>query len=112
MDSTENSILERKQFFIDSIARFCDKCGTPYILDDINIVQNTGTTTIIHFSCHNCKAKNIATFISPLGVSQRVPVSTDLESEEIKKFITKKEITPEELLELHKSLKKSKKISV
>lgn len=106
MDSKNNTILKQKQFFIEVIAKFCDKCGTPYAIDDLNIVQNTGMTTIIHFSCHNCKAKHIATFVPSLGVSQRVPVNTDLGVNEIGKFASMSEISLQEILNLYTSLKK------
>ncbi len=102
-----NSTLEEKQFFIDSVSRFCDKCGTAYTPDDVNIVQNTGATTIIHFSCSNCKARHIATFIRTLGLSQRVPVNTDLAVDEIKKFSRMKEISLQEILNMYTLLKKN-----
>ncbi len=106
MDSKNNTILKQKQIFLEVVAKFCDKCGTPYAIDDLNIVQNTGMTTIIHFSCHNCKAKHIATFIPSLGVSQRVPVNTDLGAKEIGRFSNMDEISLQEILNLYTSLKK------
>ncbi len=112
MNSKDNNILEKKQFFLDSVAKFCDKCGTPYVLEDVNIIQNTGISVIIHFSCHSCKSKNIATFISPLGISNRVPVNTDLGVKEIQKFANKKEISLEEILDVYTFLKENSKVSV
>lgn len=107
MNSKNNSTQEEKQFFIDSISRFCDKCGTAYTPDDVNIFQNTSTTTIIHFSCSHCKAEHIATFIKSLGLSQRVPVNTDLNVDEIKKFAEMKEISLQEVLNMYTLLRKS-----
>lgn len=112
MNSNDNNTLEKKQFFLDSVAKFCDKCGTPYVLEDINIIQNTGILAIIHFSCHNCKSKNMATFVAPLGMSNRVPINTDLSVKEIKKFANKKEVSPEEILEIYMKLKKEAKVFV
>ena len=106
MDSTDTVTLQRKQFFIDSIARFCDKCGTPYTVDDLNIVQNTGMSTIIHFSCHNCKSKHIATLVSPLGITQRVPLNTDLEEVELQKFLPKRSFSNQDVLDVYEELKK------
>lgn len=111
MDSNNNT-SDKKQFFLDSVAKFCDKCGTLYLPEDVNIIQNTGVSAIIHFSCHNCKSKNIATFISPLGISNRVPVNTDLAVKEIKKFSNKKEVSLEDILEVYTYLKKNSKVSV
>lgn len=112
MDSTDSIILQRKQFFIESVARFCDKCGTPYTVDDLNIVQNTATSTIIHFSCRNCKSKHIATLVSPLGITQRVPISTDLDISELEKFAPQNEISSQELLDAYKDLKGSKSLII
>jgi RNase P subunit RPR2 len=112
MNSKDNNIFEKKQFFLDSVAKFCDKCGTPYVLEDVNIIQNTGVSVIIHFSCHSCKSKNIATFVSPLGISNRVPVNTDLTIKEIQKFANKNEVSLEDILEIYICLKENSKISV
>ena len=112
MNNNDNNTLEKKQFFLDSVAKFCDKCGTPYVIEDVNIIQNTGIMAIIHFSCHNCKSKNMATFVAPLGMSSRVPVNTDLSVKEIKKFASRKEVSPEEILELYTELKKQSKVFV
>ncbi|MGI5897900.1 MAG: hypothetical protein ACOX6Q_01935 [Candidatus Dojkabacteria bacterium] len=106
-NKNNNNTLEEKQFFIDSISRFCDKCGTAYTPDDVNIVQNTGATTIIHFSCSNCKARHIATFVRTLGLSQRVPLNTDLGVDEIKAFSEMEEISLQEILNMYTILKKS-----
>lgn len=112
MDSTDNIILQRKQFFIESIAKFCDKCGTPYTVDDINIVQNTGMSTIIHFSCHNCKSKHIANFVSPLGMTQRTPINTDLDSSELDKFMSKNGIKSQEILDVYENLEDNDSIRI
>ena len=88
----ENNLNERKEFFISTIAKFCDKCGNPYSRDDLEIIQDTNLSTIIHFSCSNCKSNNIATYIKPMGISNRMPINTDLEVEEISKFALMKRL--------------------
>ena len=112
MDRKDNNIQEKKQFFLDSVAKFCDKCGTAYNTDDVNIIQNSGVSVIIHFSCHNCKSRNIATYVPPLGMSNRVPINADLSVGEIKKFSSKREVTLEEILEVYTHLKKNSKVTV
>jgi hypothetical protein len=102
----------QKQYFIDTIAKFCDKCGKSYSINDVEIIQETPISSIIHFSCSNCKASHIATFIKPMGVSNRVPVNTDLEVEEIKKFASRKETSVDEILELYLYLKNKSKVKV
>lgn len=112
MDSKKDILLEKKQFFLDTVARFCDKCGTQYALEDVNIIQNTGVSSIIHFSCHNCKSKHIATLIVPLGISNRVSVNTDLDVREIKSFTQEKEISTQDILEIYTCLKNNPKVVV
>lgn len=112
METKKDILTEKKQFFIDTIAKFCDKCGTPYNLEDVNIIQNTGISSIIHFSCHNCKSKHIATFVAPLGISNRVTVNTDLSVKEIKKFSFEGQVTPQDILEIYTSLKANPKVVI
>lgn len=110
MDSKKDILIQKKQFFLDTVARFCDKCGTQYALEDVNIIQNTGVSSIIHFSCHNCKSKHIATLMIPLGISNRVSVNTDLDVKELKRFSEEKGITPQNILEVYTCLKENPKV--
>mgnify|MGYP002396986854 CR=1 FL=1 len=102
----------QKQFFIDTIAKFCDKCGSAYSVDDLELIQETPISSIIHFSCSNCKASHIATFLKPMGVSNRTPINTDLEVEEIKKFAKREETSTDEILKLYLYLKENQKVRV
>ena len=110
MDNKKDDLNDKKQFFIDTIARFCDKCGSPFVVEDVNILQRTGISSIIHFSCHNCKSKHIATLMIPLGISNRVSVNTDLDVKELKRFSEEKGITPQNILEVYTCLKENPKV--
>jgi len=112
MDNKKSDLIEKKQFFIDTIARFCDKCGTAYAVEDVNIVQNTGVSSIIHFSCRSCKSKHIATFVAPLGISSRVSVNTDLDVTEIRKFAMQRETSTQDILEIYTYLKNNPKVVI
>ncbi|MCC7289744.1 hypothetical protein IT417_00605 [bacterium] len=102
----KESLLDDKlKFYIDAIARFCDRCGTPYSTADVNIVQDSGMSAIIHFSCSNCKSRHIATFLKPIGVSSRTPINTDLSITEISQFANKASITSDDILDLYTTLK-------
>jgi hypothetical protein len=107
-----NNKKNQKQYFIDTIAKFCDKCGNPYSIEDLEIIQETPISSIIHFACSNCKASHIATFVKPIGVSNRVPVNTDLKVEEIKRFASREETSTEEILDLYLYLKGSTTVKV
>lgn len=94
----------KKQFFIDTIAKFCDKCGSEYSSKDVHIVQESNFSSIIHFSCPNCKSNHIATFIRPMGMSSRMPINSDLGVEEIAQFARKDKVTSDEVLEVYNML--------
>jgi hypothetical protein len=47
-----------------------------------------------------------------MGISNRTPVNTDLEVEEIKKFAKREETSPEEILKLYLYLKENSKVRV
>lgn len=107
-----NSNDEQKQVFLENVARYCDKCGKPYDINDVEILQQNNYSVIIHFSCKNCKARHLATFIKPLGVSSRMPVNTDLSIDEIADFASKRAISTNDVLDVHDTLKnKDVKIS-
>ena len=112
MDSKKDMLLQKKQFFLDTVARFCDKCGTQYALEDVNIIQNTGVSSIIHFSCHNCKSKHIATFISSMGMSNRMPINTDLDTDEIQKFAKREVVSLQNILDVYSQLKENPRITI
>jgi RNase P subunit RPR2 len=106
--NSNNSLLndDKLKFYIDAIARFCDRCGSPYTTSDVKIVQDSGMSAIIHFSCSNCKSRHLATFLKPVGVSSRTPINTDLNINEINKFSNRKEISSDDVLEVYAQLKK------
>ncbi|MDX9738765.1 MAG: hypothetical protein RBT33_00165 [Candidatus Dojkabacteria bacterium] len=108
----KDNLNNRKQFFIDIIAKFCDKCGTPYSASDLEIIQDSNISSIIHFSCTNCKSNHIATFIKPMGISNRMPINTDLDINEIGKFASKGETSLEEILDIYIYLKDKEKIVI
>ena len=108
----KENLNDKKQFFIDTIAKFCDKCGHPYSTEDLEIIQDTDISSIIHFSCPNCKSNHIATYFKPIGISNRMPINTDLDVEEIGKFTSMKETSAEEILDLYLYLKEKEKFLI
>jgi len=108
----KEKLNDRKQFFIDIIAKFCDKCGNPYSGSDLEIIQDNNISSIIHFSCSNCKSNHIATFIKPMGVSNRMPINTDLDIQEIGKFAARTETSLEEILDIYIYLKQRERVVI
>ena len=81
--------------------------GYEITTDDVNILQNTNLATIIHFTCNNCKTEHIATFMKGMGISQKVPMNTDLTAKEVNKFSQMGKISLQEVLNLYKYLKEN-----
>jgi hypothetical protein len=96
---------DRKKFFFEHVARFCDRCGRPYSEKDVDILQQNDYSVVIHFNCPNCKARHLATFIKPLGITSRVLVNTDLTIDELPKFAGKRSISTDDLLDVHEAMK-------
>lgn len=101
-----------RQIFIETIAKYCDKCGTPYSINDLRIVKNTDFSSIIHFSCSSCKSNHIATFIKPMGMSSRTPVNTDLSIEEISLYAKRSRVSADEVLDVYNELEEHDTISL
>lgn len=101
----DNGNDKQRQFFLDKVASFCDKCGKSYDVDDVEVLQKNDYSTIIHFSCKKCKARHLATFIRPLGITSRMPVNTDLSIDEIARFSQQSSVTSNDVLDAHEILK-------
>lgn len=110
--SASEALNEKKRFFLDNIAKFCDKCGNIYSLDDLQIVQESTISSIIHFSCPKCKANHIATYLRPMGISSRVPVNSDLTIEEISAFAKEKPVSSNDVLDIYNLLEKESKLEI
>lgn len=105
-------LTENLNFFIEAIAKFCDKCGSPYGVDNLKIIKDNDFSSIIHFSCNNCKSRHIATFIKPMGVSSRMPVNTDLTVDEIAKFSKGVGVPVDDILTVYSLLSKDPVIKI
>ncbi len=99
IDSDEE--INQKKFYLDKVAKYCDKCGKSYDLDDVTILQRNQFSTIIHFSCKNCKARHLATFVRPLGLASRMPINTDLSLDELPRFVGLDAVTSNDVIDVH-----------
>ncbi len=104
MKTLKNKKTEKKQFYIDNVAKFCDKCGAVYKLQDIKIIQETGNSAVMHFLCPNCKSENVANFLSPAGLTTKIPINCDLNLQELKRFTSQEVISLDDVLEVYVSL--------
>ena len=104
----KKSLNAQRKFFIENIAKFCDKCGKAYNLNDVQIIQEKKSSAIIHFSCRNCKSSNIANLVSPMGFTTRIPINSDLSINEFPDFASKETISVDDILEVYIHFEKSK----
>lgn len=102
---------ETKEFFLESIAKFCDRCGTPFTSDNINIVKRAPGQLLLHIKCNKCSASYLASFIRQIGVSSRTPFQTDLTIDELKLFTSFEAVSSNEVLDVHDYVNTQKDIS-
>ncbi len=104
----KKSLNTQRRFFIENVAKFCDKCGQPYNLDDVQIVQEQNSSAIIHFSCKKCKSSSIANLVSPMGFITRIPINSDLSFNEFANFASKDTVSLDDILEVYLHFEKHK----
>jgi hypothetical protein len=105
---SNNTPIEKKLFLLENIAKFCDKCGTKYTTDDINVMFENQMSSIVAFSCTKCKASHVANFTLPMGIASRVPVNSDLAMDELQAFSNMGKVTVDEVLNLYELLSAAK----
>lgn len=89
------------------VAKFCDECGAQYMDDDIRIVQRDNNSVLLHLSCKSCGKTHLATIVKPLGITNRMPINTDLQSSEIKKFAGKRSVSSDDVLDAYEWCKET-----
>jgi hypothetical protein len=83
---------------------FCTKCGSSLGTAKIMPVGELPLAVVAHAVCLKCNSENMVT-ITSLGTGVMATVS-DLTSREVKKFINVANVSHEDVLSLHKLLKK------
>ncbi|MCC7304420.1 hypothetical protein IT418_03360 [bacterium] len=107
MDNTNNAESFRA-FFIDNVSKFCDKCGTAYKPDNIDIVSESNASVIIQAQCDNCKGIYMAHVIKPLQMTKKIPIRLDIVPAMLHPYYLLGPISSDELLALRKKLTKVK----
>lgn len=101
-----NGLESFRAFFIENISKFCDKCGTAYKTDNIDIVSESVASVIIQAQCDNCKAIYMAHVIKPLQMTKKIPIRLDIDPAQLHSYYTLGPITSDELLSLRKKVTK------
>ncbi len=82
----------------------CAKCGASLDTAKIAPLTEVPIGVIAHAVCLKCKSENVVT-ITTLGTGV-TPLISDLMTSEVKDFVTSSSISLDDVLNLHKSLKK------
>lgn len=96
----------------NAIPKHCSNCGTKYSEKDLTLIQKDEYTAVLHLTCSNCKESYLINVLSPLGILQganRIPLKIDIATAgEAKRFIGKKPVSSDNVINVHDLLKKVK----
>jgi hypothetical protein len=108
MESPINSNSESfRGFFIENVSKFCDKCGTAYKPDNIEIVSESAASVIIQAQCDNCKSIYMAHVIKPLQMTKKVPIRLDISAALLQPYYQLGPLDSDEVLSLRKKIAKT-----
>lgn len=89
----------------ESLSRVvCHKCGKPLENSHFSTITSAPVALVAYVVCSECHAQSIVTLTTSGAGS--VPLISDLQGSELKKFIGLKSVTYDEILDLHVALKK------
>lgn len=95
--------------YLEKISKFCDKCGSPYSIEDLQVIKKTKSVTIIHFTCSVCKASKfvqVANMHKPEVIQQMA--ETDLKTSELPSFVLKRPVSLNDVIDIYSYLKKKR----
>jgi len=94
-----------KQYIQEQLTKtFCYKCGTSLGGASVVPVSEMPIALIAHVTCLSCKAESVIT-VTMAGVGI-MPIVSDLMGGELRKFVGAKNVSYDELLDLHQILKR------
>jgi len=96
----------------NAIPNHCSNCGKKYSETDLSLIQKDEFNAILHLNCSKCKESYLINVVTPKGIlqgSSRIPLKIDISSpKEAKKFIGRKAITSDDVLNIHEYLQNLK----
>ena len=94
-----------KKFIAENLQKtYCPKCGSSLEGAQLVTISEAPIALVAHAVCPVCKTESMVT-ITPTG-SGSIQVQSDLIGYEFKKFLGAKNVTYDEVLDLHIALKK------
>jgi len=101
---------ELKDFFVDNIAQYCDKCGTAYRQNDITLLESNQVNMIIQATCHKCHNMHLATVVRQAGISTKIHVKLDIKPTDVPAKMSMGMISADEILAFHTHLREHKHV--
>lgn len=98
-------IIEKKHIKEYLQKTTCYKCGASLEGAQLETITEAPLALVAYAVCSKCRAESMITITA--GGSGTTPLLTDLNAGEFRKFMSLKSVGYEELLELHKILKKT-----
>ena len=97
--------MVEKQYIQEHLAKtFCYKCGMSLNGANVVPISEIPVAIIAHVTCLKCNAESIITVtMSGVGI---MPIVSDLMGGELRKFVGAKNVSYDELLDLHQILKR------
>lgn len=96
----------------NAIPKHCSNCGTKYKKSDLVPVKKTDFGALYHLRCSKCQESYLINVVSQIGDMQgsnRIPIRVDISSSnEARRFIGKKFVSPDDVLDTYDLLKNVK----
>lgn len=107
----KQSLLQNQGFIQGikkAVPKHCSNCGYKYKEKDLTVIQKDDYAAVLHLTCEKCKESYLINVLSPLGSlqgSSRMPLKIDISSaKEAKKFVGKKPVSSNDVLNIHELL--------
>jgi hypothetical protein len=85
----------------------CPQCGNLYTDSEVGVLQESDTAILATITCGKCQYQSVVT-LSLGGANTPASLPSDLKAPEIGKFLNLEPISPDDLLDVHQYLKKTK----
>ena len=82
---------------------FCPVCKAKFNAENVAVLRNEGSTSLLHIDCGNCESSLIITLIKGnTGIVTNVGILTDFKKDDFRRFNDLPAITVDEVLEFQK----------
>ncbi len=95
--TTKEEIIDK---LVGLISKYCDKCGSEYHRENMNVLKKFENLYIVHMYCDNCKTSTITYVANHIGINNKITLVSDLSKNEIEKLSKASAITSNDILDI------------